>query len=101
MNVSQFQPKCEKIRSYFDSYLCNELLIETNHEVLKHLEACPECSSELGTRARLRNGLHQAVRKQPIPAGLEERIRNRIRARSSGSRFRSPHLQWALAAAAA
>jgi len=102
MNLIHFQPRmCERIRSYLDSYLSNELLIETNHEVLKHLEACRECSAELENRARVKNALHQAVRRQPVPAGLEQRIRNNIRARSSGTGFRSQHVQWALAAAAA
>ena len=43
MNVINFNEKtCEKIRRYFDSYLDNELLVETNHEVLRHLSVCPE-----------------------------------------------------------
>lgn len=102
MNVIHFESKmCEKIRSYLDSYLNNELLIETNHEVLKHLEACRECSAELENRTRVKSLLYQAVRKQQAPPGLEERIRNDIRARASGTRFRSLSVQWALAAAAA
>jgi hypothetical protein len=32
---------CEKIRKYLDSYISNELLIETNHEVLRHVEKLP------------------------------------------------------------
>jgi Putative zinc-finger len=100
MNLTPLQPRiCEKIRGYLDSYLRNELLVETNHEVLKHLEACRECSAELENRARLKNALHLAVERQPVPAGLEERIRSHIRARSFG--FRSLHTQWALAIAAA
>lgn len=38
MDLIHFNEKmCEKIRRYFDSYLDNELLVETNHEVLPHL----------------------------------------------------------------
>jgi hypothetical protein len=38
MNVINFNDKaCERIQRYFDSYLDNELLVETNHEVLRHL----------------------------------------------------------------
>ena len=36
---------CEKIRRYLDSYVTNELLVETNHEVLRHIEGCPACAS--------------------------------------------------------
>jgi Putative zinc-finger len=100
MNVIPFEPRtCEKIRSYLDSYLSNELLIETNHEVLKHLEGCRDCSAELENRARLKGLLQQAVRKHQAPPALEERIRNDIRARRSGIAFRMT--QWPLAAAAA
>ena len=39
MNRIQFgEGACEKIRQYLDSYVSNELLVETNHEVLRHLE---------------------------------------------------------------
>jgi Putative zinc-finger len=100
MNVIHFEPRtCEKIRSYLDSYLSNELLIETNHEVLKHLEGCRDCSAELENRARLKGLLQQAVRKHQAPPALEERIRNDIRARRSSITFRM--MQWPLAAAAA
>jgi anti-sigma factor (TIGR02949 family) len=102
MNVIQFESKtCEKIRSYLDSYLSNELLIETNHEVFKHLEACRECSAELENRTRVKSLLHQAARKHQAPPGLELRIRNDIRARPSGAGFRSLYVHWGLAAAAA
>ena len=52
MNRVQFgEGDCDKTRKYLDSYISNELLVETNHEVLRHLESCPACSAELDTRA--------------------------------------------------
>jgi Putative zinc-finger len=102
MNLIHFEPRsCEKIRSYLDSYLSNELLIETNHEVLKHLEGCRDCSAELENRAQLKGLLQKAVRKHQAPPALEQRIRNDIRARRSAIAFRSPYVHWSLAAAAA
>jgi anti-sigma factor RsiW len=66
MNVIQFgDAACGKVRGYLDSYLSNELLVETNHEVLRHLESCPQCAAELSTRARVRTGLQAAVRGTP------------------------------------
>ena len=32
-----------------DSYLSDELLVETNHDVLRHLENCPACRSHLAS----------------------------------------------------
>jgi hypothetical protein len=47
-----------------DSYLAEELLVETNHEVLRHLDACQECAAELQRRQRLRTLLSQALEIQ-------------------------------------
>jgi anti-sigma factor RsiW len=80
MSVLRFgEASCEKIRGYFDSYLSNELLVETNHEVLRHLEACPQCAADLNARAHLRSQLQAAVRGTPVPSGLEGRIRRSVR----------------------
>ena len=55
MNRVQFgEGACEKTRRYMDAYISNELLVETNHELLRHLEGCVACSAELETRGRLR-----------------------------------------------
>ncbi len=37
-----------------DSYISDELLVETNHGVLRHLENCVECRRELSDRRNLR-----------------------------------------------
>jgi hypothetical protein len=47
-----------------DSYLAEELLVETNHEVLRHLDTCQECAMELQRRQRLRALLSQALEVQ-------------------------------------
>jgi len=87
MNVVQFgDAACGKVRGYLDSYLSNELLIETNHEVLRHLEGCPQCTAELGTRARVRSGLQAAVRGTPVPDALEARVQRAVRAQSRRTR---------------
>lgn len=53
---------CKDFREIADSYLSNELLIETNHEVLQHLENCANCRRELGARRQLRDVLRVAVK---------------------------------------
>lgn len=71
---------CEQVQSYLDSYLNDELLIETNHDLQRHLENCRECAAEFEARARLQDALRQAVDGEPIPAALTKRIQERLRA---------------------
>ncbi len=56
---------CKDFREIADSYLSNELLVETNHEVLRHLENCPDCRRELASRRNLREKLREAVKHAP------------------------------------
>ena len=81
MNVIQFENKqCETIQRYLDSYLSDELLVETNHEVLQHLETCPSCSQTLESRRKVRDGLRRAVRSESLPIGFETKLRAHLRA---------------------
>ena len=57
--------KCQDFREIIDSYLCGELLTETNHEVLRHLEACANCRREIEVRRNLRLQLRFAVKNSP------------------------------------
>lgn len=56
---------CKDFKEIADSYLSNELLVETNHEVLQHLENCANCRRELGARRELRETLRSAVKNSP------------------------------------
>src|SRR5689334_10183308 len=80
MNIVHFgEDTCARIRRYLDSYISNELLVETNHEVLRHLESCADCAGELEARTRLRGALQAAVARQAVPADLQVRVRENIR----------------------
>jgi hypothetical protein len=57
--------QCREFREIADSYLGNELIVETNHEVISHLEHCCECRRELAARRELRSQLRQAFIKAP------------------------------------
>jgi len=99
MNVIHFNEKaCERIRAYFDSYLDNELLVETNHEVLRHLSVCPACTKLLEDRARLKRSVKRVVEQETAPAVLLESIQSGIRGRRFP--FNLNLRQWAMAAAA-
>lgn len=99
MNRIQFgEGGCEKTRRYLDAYLSNELLVETNHEILRHLETCAACAGELEVRTRLRARLKSAVQTQPVPPELPARVRDRIRQPESRS-WLSRNWSYAMAAA--
>ncbi len=65
-----------------DSYLAGELLVETNHELLRHLETCPTCRNELAARRGLLAQMRSAV-KNARPARVNQafavRLRNDLR----------------------
>lgn len=106
MNRIQFgEGACDKTRKYLDSYIGNELLVETNHEVLRHIENCPACAAEVEARTQLRTRLRVAVKSQSVPPELQVRIREQIRSSRSSSWFVSGWFatgwpRWAVAMAA-
>jgi anti-sigma factor RsiW len=83
--------QCRDARELLDSFIGEELLVETNHELLGHLAACPDCSAELDVRRRIRSGLKQAFRSsphlQPRPRFTEE-VTARLRASIQPARRR-------------
>ncbi len=56
---------CQDFREIIDSYLCDELLTETNHEVLRHLEVCAKCRGVIESRRILRSKIKSAVINAP------------------------------------
>ncbi len=52
---------CRDFREIADTYLCDELLVETNHEVFRHLEHCADCRKEMGVRREIRTKLRSAI----------------------------------------
>src|SRR5262249_13510641 len=91
--------ECQRVRSYLDSYLSSELMVETNLEVLKHLEGCADCSRILDDRARIKAQLKRVALNVQAPESLRDRIRSDIR-RPNRLNF-NLNSAWMLAAAAA
>ncbi len=78
---------CKDFREIADSYLSNELLVETNHDVLRHLESCAECRGELAGRRELREQLRVAVIKAPrsrIDPGFALRVKSSLHQQAFG-----------------
>ena len=57
--------QCREFREIADSYLNNELMVETNHRVISHLEHCAECRQELKARPEWRGKLRRAFLQLP------------------------------------
>jgi anti-sigma factor RsiW len=52
--------ECRDVREMADSFLAEELLTETNHEILRHLDTCPVCREDLAARRVLRAAVKRA-----------------------------------------
>jgi anti-sigma factor RsiW len=52
---------CQDIRELLDTYLDNELLVETSQSVLDHLSLCEDCAAESERRIELRRLLKTAL----------------------------------------
>jgi anti-sigma factor RsiW len=52
---------CQHVREVMDSYLSEELSVETNHGVLRHVGECRECAAELKGRQRVRALLSESL----------------------------------------
>jgi anti-sigma factor RsiW len=96
--------ECRDLRELADSFLGEELLTETNHEILRHLETCPVCRADLDGRRALRDGVRRAFHRaddlEPSPdfiAGLRTTLQNTAYQAPARRGIRW-HGWWALAA---
>jgi anti-sigma factor RsiW len=74
--------QCREVRELADSFVTQQLLVETNHEVVRHLETCPACRAEIADlremRERIRGAMMRAEALQPrreFAAELTARLR--------------------------
>ena len=88
---------CRKVQAHFDAYMDNELLVETNREVLQHLESCPDCATTLDDRIRFRGTLRRAGSRVVVPDTLGDSVRRSLDKASATPAWS----RWAVAASAA
>src|SRR5437773_10445270 len=100
MNLVKFNGRsCETYRRYFDAYLDNELLVETNQDVLQHLASCADCTRILESRARMKQLVRNAVKEEQAPLELAAALRDRFRTERR-SFFGYDTARWMMTAAA-
>jgi len=88
-----------------DSFLNDELLTETNHEILQHLETCGSCRAEIDARRQLRGSLQAAFNRapdlQPLP-DFAQRLRTQMHDAAAGAKRDAPFSRrWLMLAASA
>jgi len=68
--------QCRDVRELADSFLTEQLLVETNHDVVRHLETCAACRAEFDARRAVREKLRSAIARSaelaPRPAFASE-----------------------------
>ena len=94
--------QCREVRELADSFLSEQLLVETNHEIVRHLETCPDCRADIAARRTLRDkirssftGARELAPRPKFSAELTAKLRPMEREISRRSLLKS---WWALAA---
>jgi hypothetical protein len=94
--------QCREVCDLLDSFLGQELMVETNHELMRHLEGCPDCRAELEARRQLRSVLRRAFTAtdalSPRPAFATDALA-RVRASQSERASHSRSRTWGALAA--
>ncbi|MBL8179972.1 MAG: hypothetical protein JNK48_35155 [Bryobacterales bacterium] len=88
---------CQQARPWLDR-LAAGATEDAPASLAAHCAACPQCSAELARIRQWKTSLRRAVAAQPIPTGLETRLRARLRQPASHSWWAQP--QWQAVAAA-
>jgi len=97
--------ECRDVRELTDSFLSEQLLVETTHDILRHLSQCPSCRAETESRRRLRTALRGAFERSPelratpeFLASVGRHVRERQSSRSVRAARRSLRPMMAIAA---
>ncbi|NNE67816.1 MAG: zf-HC2 domain-containing protein [Pyrinomonadaceae bacterium] len=72
---------CKDFRDVADSYLSDELLTETNHDMIRHMENCGDCRALIGARREIRSRLKTAVTSSPdykLSEGFDHMLMTRL-----------------------
>lgn len=70
---------CPTARSYFHAFLDNELDVERNLEILRHLACCRSCGGMVEAERRFRGVIEERLGAEPVPEGLADRVLAAVR----------------------
>ncbi len=93
---------CAELRAMAESYLAGELPVDTNHEVITHLEQCADCRAELARRVALRTTLRRAFLHEESlapSAALVDRVHALARSPVASPRRAGGAASWLMLAA--
>ncbi len=71
--------ECRNFKELLDSYLSDELAVESNHQIIRHSEMCPNCRSEMAARRNMRSMLREGVKATTASPDFKNRLRARLR----------------------
>jgi hypothetical protein len=71
-----------------DAYIDNELLVETNVDVLQHIQECRPCADELNARTALRNRVRAAGQTEMVTPEFRVRVQQAVREEARPKRSR-------------
>src|SRR5688572_27904789 len=96
--------QCQDFREVADSYVGDELMVESNHDVMAHLEACADCRHESEARQELRTIVRAAFAKEverQMPDECASRLHSGLRtaATSGAMALNTLSRTWMIAAA--
>jgi anti-sigma factor RsiW len=69
---------CRQMRELMDSFISGELTVESNHEVLRHVERCDACRTELERRERMGALLIESFGDAPDASVIASRVTQAI-----------------------
>ncbi len=71
--------ECRNFKELLDSYLSDELAVESNHQIIRHSEMCPNCRSEMAARRNMRSMLRESVKATTASPDFKNRLRASLR----------------------
>lgn len=83
---------CRSFKDLLDSYLSQELAIETNHAVLRHAEQCGGCRAEMAARRQLRSTLRRACSRESMSEEACQQLRVLLHAAANDQAGEREHI---------
>ncbi|MFH1454595.1 MAG: zf-HC2 domain-containing protein [Armatimonadota bacterium] len=70
---------CNEIKNLLNEYIDRE--IANRAEIEKHIEACPDCATELEVLKRVSSSVKQGIIKDSLPSSFNQKLMSKIRSK--------------------